>query len=216
MFKKRYNPEKIKKENTKQLLKLGITVIDHLPYIEKTPHRIATEVSKRAIAMAALYQLAFSAPRDFVSDYIQENQLVDQLTKQEKELLETDYEDLDPQQKINLSWSVEAIWALAWVGKKHDNLTFNTPVEDSLAGYLPNFQANEPAVDFISSFKIRSESDTHKMLDLFYRAHWFARNNELNGKTSILANQSIIMERRTALEWACNSTVAWDEVELST
>ncbi len=216
MFKKRYNPEKIKIENTKQLLKQGIKVIDHLPYIEKNTHRKADEIAKRAITMAALYQLEFGAPKDYISNYLQENNLADQLTPQEKKLLEIDYDELEDQQKINLSWSVEAIWALTWVGNKHDNLTFNTPVEDSLSSTLPNYQDNEPADKVISKFKLRPEADIHKMLDLFYRAHWFARDNDINGKKSDLVNDSMIMERRTALEWVCNNTVAWDEVDLST
>jgi len=112
--------------------------------------------------------------------------------------------------------SAKSILVFNWVCKKHNNLTFNTPVDDSLASTPPDFQTNESTKKFISKFKSRPEIDVHKMLDLFYRAHWFARNNGLNGKESGLVNHSIIMERRTALEWVCNRKVAWDEVDLST
>lgn len=213
---KQYNPEKIKIENTRQLLEQGIRVIDHLPYIEKNTHRKADEIAKRAITMAALYQLQFGAPKGYISNYLQDNNLTDQLLSQEEELLKTEYNELGDQQRVNLSWSVEAVWALTWVGNKHDNLTFNTPVEDSLASTLPNYQENEPAFKAISKFKIRPEADIHKMLDLFYRAHWFARDNHINGRKSDLVNHNIIIERRTALEWVCDDSVEWDEIELST
>ena len=216
MFNKSFNPEKIKEENTKLLLKQGIEVVDHLPYIEKNKHRNDDEIAKRTIAMAVLYQLEFGAPKDFISQYLKENGLIDQLTAEETKLLEEDFDDITDQQKVNLSWSVEAIWALTWVCKKHRNLTFNTPVEDSLASTLPDFQASESINTLMSKFKSRPEVEVYKMLDLFYRAHWFARNNGLNGKESDLVNHSIIMERRTALEWVCNRKVAWDEVDLST
>jgi len=118
VFNTSFNPEKIKEENTKILLKQGIEVVGHLPYIERNKHRNDDEIAKRTIAMAALYQLEFGAPKDFISQYLKENSLIDQLTAEETKLLEEDYENLTDQQKVNLSWSVEAIWALTLVCKK--------------------------------------------------------------------------------------------------
>ena len=111
------------------------------------------------------------------------------------------------QQKVNLSWSIEAIWALTWVGNKHKNLTFNTIVEDTLASSLPDFKNNESSNNFISNFECRSENEIYKKLDLFYRAHWFAKHKNLNGEKTDLVNHSIIIERRTALEWVSNNSI---------
>ncbi|MEZ9495842.1 DUF4272 domain-containing protein [Vibrio splendidus] len=108
------------------------------------------------------------------------------------------------------------MWALAWVGGKHDNLTLNTGVESSLAGMLPNFHEEEPAKNFIDSFSSRKQADIFEKLDMFYRAHWFARNNELSGKDSSLVDLSIIMERRKAFEWVSDNHEQWDDISLST
>jgi len=54
------------------------------------------------------------------------------------------------------------------------------------------------------------------MLDYFYRAHWVARNSNLNGIKDDKVNMSIIMERRKAHEWVCDSSVDWDDISLDT
>ncbi len=69
---------------------------------------------------------------------------------------------------------------------------------------------------FIDSFSSRKQVDVFEKLDLFYRAHWFARNNELSGKESSLVDLSIITERRKALEWVSDNHEQWDDISLST
>ena len=59
--------------------------------------------------------------------------------------METDFEGLGAQDQIDLYWTIESIWALAWVGGLHASLSFNTQVEDTLASMLPNIAENEPA-----------------------------------------------------------------------
>ncbi|MEZ5471643.1 MAG: DUF4272 domain-containing protein [Marinicella sp.] len=216
MFGNSINPQKIKKQNTKLLKKLGIDVIDHLPWIEPQPLRSAHEIASRCVLLAALLQLNFEAPNDFIAGYIKENGLWEYMTHEEEQILETNYDNLTEQEKINLYWNIETVWALAWVGKKHNVLTFNTGVENSLADMLPNFQQNESAENFINNFSIRKEKEIFIELDKFYRAHWFARNLDLNGKTSPAVNMDFIMERRKALEWVANANEDWDEISLDT
>ena len=54
------------------------------------------------------------------------------------------------------------------------------------------------------------------MLDKFYRAHWFARNNDLTGKKSDKVDMDLIMERRKALEYICYAEYEWDNISLDT
>ena len=54
------------------------------------------------------------------------------------------------------------------------------------------------------------------MLDKIYRAHWFARNNELKGEKSEKVDLDIIIERRKALEYTCYKEFEWDEISLDT
>jgi hypothetical protein len=54
------------------------------------------------------------------------------------------------------------------------------------------------------------------MLDLLYRAHWFARDGQLNQYQTKGFNIDAIMERRKALEWLLNLEYDWDNVDMST
>ena len=210
------DPEKIKHKNTKYLRGIGIDVIDHLPFIDLNSFRDKKDIAKRCLVMAALLQLHFDAPNDFIENWLVENNLIQYLSPNEKHILSTKHNELKDQEQSDLYWTIEGIWALAWVGKKHDNLSFNTEVENSLSNMLPSFEKNESGIGFIDEFNIRSEKEIFTKLDQFYRAHWFARNNNLNENPNSIVNIDIIMERRKALEWACNNKEEWDEISLDT
>lgn len=212
----RINPKKVKKTNTQYLKSKGIIVIEHLPIIDARQKRTDKEIASRCIVMAALIQIYFEAPKDYILHYLVEHELMSHVSYEEKKYLNIDLKDLSEQDQVNLYWTIEAIWALAWVGRFHENLTFNTSVEDSLVNMLPDFESNESPEEFIRSFKSRKFSQLFTELDKFYRAHWFARNNELKGVESDLVDIDFIMERRKALEWVCDDSLPWNEVSLDT
>ena len=191
-------------------------MIDHLPYLDQPRFRSSTAVANRCMVLAALVQLHFRAPRNHLTNWLKENQLYGKITAHESQLLETEYSDLPQQSQTDVYWFVEAIWALAWVGGLHSNLSLNTPVEDSLASLLPSVEQMEPAEEFVRGFTLRDESEVFETLDYFYRAHWFARNSQIVGSKSDRVDLDIIMERRKALEWVCDSSLDWDEIPLDT
>ena len=168
------------------------------------------------MVLTALFQLHLEAPRKIIEKWLQENELMNYLSKKELGYLEREYSELPEQAQIDIYWFVEAIWTFAWVGGLHNNLTLNTGVEDSLASLIPNIAKNEPAGRFISEFKLRNQVEIFEMLDKFYRAHWFARNNNLTGKQSNKVDIDIIMERRKALEYTVYKEFNWDEISLDT
>lgn len=210
------SPRRIKIENTKALRKAGIEVIDHLPAIDECQTRSPTAVASRWLAMAALLQLHFEAPEEFVEKYLLDNGLSEAWSSEERQLLDKGYHNLERQQRTDLYWTIEAIWALAWAGKKHDALSLNTAVEDGLASMLPDFQEEEPAQPYIVGYHLRSKKELFTKLDMLYRAHWFARNKDLSGGSSPLVDLDIIVERRKALEWVCDNQQEWDEISLDT
>ena len=215
-FKKKIKPESIKIKNTKELKSNGIEVIDHLPYLEYPNFRDSKDIAERMMILLALFQLHLGAPTEIIKRWIEVNGLQDNLTDEEKQFLNINYKDLPEQDQINIYWYIEAIWAFAWVGGLHNNLSFNSGVEDFLATILPNIKNSDPADPFISDFKIRNELEIFEMLDRFYRAHWFARNNNLTGKESDKVDLDLIMERRKALEYVCYKANEWDEISLDT
>lgn len=98
----------------------------------------------------------------------------------------------------------------------HDNLSFTLGVENTLASMLPNIENEESATSFIATYKLRNKFEIFDKLDQFYRAHWFARNNHLTGKTSNKVDLDLILERRKALEFVCYASHPWDEISLDT
>ena len=216
LFQKKIKPEKIKNKNTKQLRSSGIEVIEHLPYLGNPEFREPEKIARRTMIMNALFQLHLNAPKDIIKKWLEENSLLAYLTKEELGYLETKYSELPEQTQIDIYWFVEAIWTFAWIGGLHSNLTLNTGVEDSLAVLIPNIAKNEPAEKFISDFRLRNQIEIFETLDKFYRAHWFAKNNDLTGEKSDKVDLDIITERRKALEFTVYKEFHWDEISLDT
>lgn len=215
-FQKKIKPEEIKVRNTKQLRSLGIEVIEHLPYLDNPEFREPEQIARRMMILTALFQLHLEAPKDVIKKWLEENRLIAYLSEEELKYLETEYSELPEQTQIDIYWFVEAIWTFAWIGGLHNNLTLNTGVEDSLASLIPNIAKNEPAKKFITEFKLRNQVEIFEMLDKFYRAHWYARNNDLTGKKSDKVDLDIIMERRKALEFTVYKEFDWNEISLDT
>jgi|AntRauTorckE5430_2_1112549.scaffolds.fasta_scaffold04026_3 hypothetical protein len=216
LFQKKIKPEIIKNRNTKKLRSFGIEVIEHLPYLDNPDFREPKEIARRTLVLTALFQLHLQAPREVIKKWLDENGLLTNLNVEELEYLETKYSELPEQTQTDIYWFVEAIWTFAWIGGLHNNLTLNTGVEDSLTTLIPNIARNEPAEKFISNFRLRKKIEIFEMLDKIYRAHWFARNNELKGEKSEKVDLDIIMERRKALEYTCYKEFEWDEISLDT
>lgn len=55
------------------------------------------------------------------------------------------------------------------------------------------------------------------MLDLYFRAHWYARDGQLNGYPTAPFDLDIIMERRKTLEWLVDRSIEdWDDTPQDT
>ena len=64
--------------------------------------------------------------------------------------------------------------------------------------------------------QLRSREELFRMLDLYFRLHWWTRNSQLTGKDTGAVRLDIIMERRKALEWVMDPACDWDNVDMST
>ena len=163
-----------------------------------------------------MLQLAFGAPKSVIHGWLSENELLPALSRRERELLGNPLQ-LDEQSKANLSWSIEALWAFAWIGSLIPELPIEQPVGNNLASLLPDLRRNEPATDFRARFALRPYETIYRALDLYYRAHWYARDGRLRNHATGVFNLDIIMERRKALEWAADGKIEdWDDTPEST
>jgi hypothetical protein len=103
-----------------------------------------------------------------------------------------------------------------WLGGRVSDLPLDEAVQDTLASMLPSVENREDALPFYKSFKRRSYGEIFRMLDLYYRAHWYAFDGHLNGYDTNPISLDLVTERRKALEWAIDSSSDWDHIDLST
>ena len=89
--------------------------------------------------------------------------------------------------------------------------TINKYVEDYQAELCPNLERGEDDSKFRQTMKIRTKEEIFKKLDLYFRTHWYTFNGVLNKYSTGNMNNSVIMERRKALEWIIDNNLDWDE-----
>ncbi|MBT1700279.1 DUF4272 domain-containing protein [Fulvivirgaceae bacterium PWU4] len=169
-----------RKQKTEALLKeSGIPYIDHLPTVEEEFEvrlRTPEEIAKRILILTYLNYAAEEDSKQDIIDFLKTERLWDSVSGEEKLLFEKDR--LTDQDKINISWRSESIWALLWTINKVDQLDLPTDEVNiaDIVDRLPEFMNS--SVDFIKSSTIRSVSEILDQSDLIYRLHW--RQDNLN------------------------------------
>ena len=204
--------EELKNKNTKYLKSICIDVPDHLPQIESLDEvnpRSAQDIASRLSALAYVIGLGFDAKGKDLLEWLNEFQLMPYVSRYENELLHK--HELGDQDKINMTWLTESAQALAWcIGLVE--LDHSKHCDDDLAQKIP-FK-NDPK-EFIQKAQLRPISEIQEQSDLLYRLHWYARNCRFTG-TEFELSESIVAERRKAMDWAYGVEEDWDEVPMDT
>lgn len=206
----------IKSESEKIILSAGGKICNWLPELEYKGIKSAPEIMKRASVLNALINVAFEAPTYIIKEWIKDNKLYDELTEKEKSILEKQTNELSQQEKIDLAWYIESLWALLWVGQIITELPFDEPVADYAVELVPNLEKGEDNSIMEEKMKSRTELEIYKMADLYYRLHWYTADAGLNRYSTGRIDGEIIMERRRALSWAINPDYKWDEINMNT
>jgi hypothetical protein len=205
------DPVTTKSRSEAEILKLGGSICAWLPWIEPAVPKSERDVVSRLLTMHALVQLSFRAPKYAIREWLEENDLGPSLSKREVILLGTEAE-LDEQSSTSLYWYIEAIWALAWAGSLVDELSVIEPVSPDLAKFLPDIENGEDSSALRGRFRLRPTEELFGMLDLYFRAHWYARDGHLNRYSTVPFDLDVIMERRKALEWVADRDIEdWDD-----
>jgi len=211
------NPTDVKKESERIIQEKGGKTIDWLPTLERMENtRSNNELIDRALILNALINIYFEAPIPIIKGWIEQYGLTPALTEYEQKLLNKENKDLNEQEKINIYWNIEALWALMWAGNLIDDLPIDKHVEDYQAELCPNLQVGEDDSRFRETMRIRPKDEIFKKLDLYFRTHWHTRNGKLNGYSTGEMDDSIVLERRKALEWLMDNTLDWDNIPLNT
>jgi hypothetical protein len=211
------DPDAVKRESETVIRRAGGQICDWLPVLDRDAEpRELSAVVDRALILNAMLQIYFRAPVAVIKDWIARNGLGDDLSHSERGILEKDDPDLAEQERINLYWYIEALWALVWAGQLVPSLPFDEGVGYVLASLCPALQRNEDGSKFSNKMRLRPRDELFQMLDLYYRLHWWTRNAQLSGQDTGIVRLDIIMERRKALEWIMDPACDWDSVEMST
>ncbi|MCC7291367.1 MAG: DUF4272 domain-containing protein [Phycisphaerales bacterium] len=207
----------IKRENESIIRNHGGEICDWLPsYDPDIPPRDSLAVARRALVLNATLQLVFNAPIPIIRRWISANRLDGDLVESEKLILARSNDALTEQERTDLYWQIEALWALVWTGGFINELPFNLPVGSNLASLFPKLQHNEDGSNFLLRFHLRPHLQLFRMLDLYYRLHWWTRSAHLRGQRTGEVIIDMVMERRKALAWVLCPEGDWDSVDLST
>src|SRR5687768_17715134 len=106
------DPLVVKTESESRILAAGGKLCEWLPWLDRTKPRNGADVAARTLAMHAMLQLAFRAPKSAIRDWLTSNGLYSALSNRERGILATNAE-LGDHEATNLWWYLEAIWALA-------------------------------------------------------------------------------------------------------
>lgn len=210
------------------LKKLGFWNIDHckgLPLIEDYKLcKSEDQICKRFIASLFSSMLACDYLQD--SDFyktdgkkiteqaIVEFGLKNYLFPDEKKVLV----ECDEHVAVNVSWTVECSYSLAWVLGLITTEEMEAPGEpEGDHGLFQFIQPFHNFEDFKASCNLRQPSEIMDMLDLYYNYHWACVDNRLNPDTNCgELNEEVVMERRKALEWLICKDKNWDSISLDT
>lgn len=208
--------------------KLGFWNIDHckgLPLIEDYKLcKSEDQICKRFIASLFSSMLACDYLQDcdfyktdgkkITEQAIVEFGLKNYLFPDEKKVLV----ECDEHVAVNVSWTVECSYSLAWVLGLITTEEMEAPGEpEGDHGLFQFIQPFHNFEDFKASCNLRQPSEIMDMLDLYYNYHWACVDNRLNPDTNCgELNEEVVMERRKALEWLICKDKNWDSISLDT
>lgn len=194
--------------------------------------RSADEVARRCVALYAVLAAGHDVPRDEIVAWLQREQLWDAVSPEESYFLLS--ESPTPQQRINATWRAEALFPLLW----SLGLFAELPSPEQLCD-LPRIQRVlpplfEPVAKFLSSVRLRSDSEIHAANEEIYQIHWRVRDAQLRGQPTPpgklprmpvedceppveVYNAGVVQERHHGLNWLigyCGQD--WDDITTDT
>ena len=211
------DPVSVRRASEAALARAGARVNADLPVIaaDKLVLRSDAEVARRALALSVLARAAFGWPRDVALRWLDRHGLAPVLQPDELAFLRSP----QPMSERDrwLGWHAESIGMAAWVGGlARDALLPWSPLPDATSALFPDPYQDASPDAFLAAFRLRSLEDIHLMLDLYFRAHWHARQAERDGTPDAAIAYAPVQFRRLMLEWTCNAGVDWHDIALET
>lgn len=184
--------------------------------IEEPHIRTLDDIKGRMAVMNALINISFEAPIPVIKDWLEQYDLSKYLSNWEKEILEKTNKELSHRETNTLRWYLEALWAFMWATAMIDELDERKWCGDNMVELLPNLEQNEDNAKLEAITTLKPAKELYKMLDYYYRLHWYCVDERINGHEVKNTNEGLIYERRKALEWLLNTENNWDDIEMGT
>ncbi len=205
-----------KEKYTKLVASFNVPVSESLPVIEDSKSikpRSAEEIAKRAIAVAVAAVKGEGMPHDEVMGIVKEWRITSYFSPEELQFINK--QNVTEQERLKFAWRYEGLDVLLWaLGYKKDLPTPNQicNVKDDVGIIV-----NNKGILLTNNSKVRSINEMLDMADYYYRLHWAAIELRLNGKSSEVINEEIIMERHYALNWLIRYMgQEWDDISTDT
>ncbi len=199
------DPESIKAESIAKLRQWGIPYIEHLPTLEEvselSPQTVAA-VARRAMVVSHIIVIGYGGSASELMNAIKEFGLVSHASAHELDMLGR--KKHTKQERIDATWMTECMQSFAWCLGLAD-LDHRKFCDDDLVDRFPAPYEDPSA--FIASATLRPFEEIYRQADLHYRLHWAAR-----GARDATLSESLIRERRKALDWVIGVGTDWDEV----
>lgn len=204
-----------KTESEAKVLALDGRICDWLPLLDAPALRDVTQVRERMSVLNALINISFQAPIAVIREWLGQENLLEYLSPEEAAILAKREDQLTEQELTNLRWNLESLWALMWATQMVPDLDPTQWCGDNMASLLPNLEQGESNKKLAGLQTLRPAAELYRMLDFYYRLHWYCVDERIHGRAANVS-ESLVYERRKALEWIYNNQYEWDEVEMST
>ena len=202
-----------------ELARFGIDVPESLPLLFEPEAlqrlRRRNDVIARSQALYGVVAISDGGPRDLVFPSLEARDLSRWLSERERRFVEG---PSDEDERIQMSWRIEALTALGWALGLVDELSLSGA--EAAAGAFEPLDPDGSRGDVDDRVQLRSTTQLADRLDAFYCAHWAAREQQLTSAFDPWPEALVpgaIMERRHGLEWLfADPSYDWEDVDLST
>lgn len=179
-----------------------------LPNLERLKIREKESIAVRAIILSEFKALSlYPEDKHDSMEFMKEYEFWEGVSAYEKTALMR--AKFSKQEEIDFSWYKESLYALFWSLGFVKKMSF--PVEEcDVIPFLKEIPPDKDFQDFLLKINLRTKIEIERELDFYYCLHWMSRHQNTN------LNESVVIERRKALEWVANKELKWDNILLDT
>lgn len=205
-----WDPDAVRAGTLAELAPWGIVPPDDLPRRTRLRQRSLEDVIGRSQALHGLIDIIHGARVDAVYAAVAAFGADRWITEGERRYIRGVAAGTpDVEAAYQLGWRSEALYALVWMLQLAPELPLTRELDLRPEYFHPVDALRGPPPPGLT---LRPVEEIAAKLDLFFCAHWAAREQELPEALE----PSAIPQRRCALEWYLVADAEWDDVKLDT